>query len=274
MSEFIDVPGGRIAYEVTGDPAGPLVVLAPGMGDLRGTYRHVAPALAAAGYRVVTTDLRGHGESTAGFASYSIGDSADDLAALLRHLGGGPAVVVGHSFSGGTAPLLAVREPSLVRGLALVGPFARPVPLNPVMKPLVRLVLSSPALWGMYYKSLYKGPRPDDFPAHLAALKANMRERGRMAAARAMGLDTKPELAGLLPKVSVPALIIMGTEDPDFPDARAEAAAVAAELGGPAEVVMVEGAGHYPHQEFPAETTEALLRFLRQVAPADDGVSA
>ncbi|GAA4082376.1 alpha/beta hydrolase [Actinomadura miaoliensis] len=274
MSEFVEVPGGRIAYEVTGDATGPLVVLAPGMGDLRTAYRHVAPALAAAGYRVVTTDLRGHGESAAGFASYTVGDGADDLAALVRHLGGGPAIVVGHSFSGGTAPLLSVREPSLVRGLVLVAPFARPVSPNPVMKLMARLVLSSPALWGMYYKNLYKGPRPADFPAHLAAIKTNMRERGRMAAARTMGLDTKPEMAGLLPQVSVPALVVMGAKDPDFPDPRAEAETVAAELGGPAEIVMIDGAGHYPHQECPAETTEALLRFLRQVAPTGDGVSA
>ncbi|MBX6765825.1 MAG: alpha/beta hydrolase [Actinomadura rubrobrunea] len=274
MTEFLTVPGGRIAYDVAGDAAGPLVVLAPGMGDLRTTYRHVTPALTAAGYRVAATDLRGHGDSAAEFASYALGDAADDLAALVRHLGGGPAVVVGHSYSAGSGPLLAVREPSLVRGLVLVGPFARPVRLNPVMRLGAELILRSPALWAMYYAKLYKGPRPDDFPVHLAAIKTNMRQRGRMAAARAMGLDAKPEMAGVLPKVGVPALIVMGGRDPDFPDPRAEAEAVAGELGGPAEIVMIDGAGHYPHQEFPAETAEAILRFLRHAAPAGDGMAA
>ncbi len=37
MTDFLDVPGGRIAYDVTGE--GPLVVCVPGMGDMRATFR-------------------------------------------------------------------------------------------------------------------------------------------------------------------------------------------------------------------------------------------
>ncbi len=44
-------------------------MLVPGMGDLRAGYRFLAPALRAAGYRVACTDLRGHGDSDATFAS-------------------------------------------------------------------------------------------------------------------------------------------------------------------------------------------------------------
>jgi pimeloyl-ACP methyl ester carboxylesterase len=55
-------PGGR-------DPATPLVVLVPGMGDLRASYRFLAPALKEAGHRVACTDLRGHGDSDAMFSS-------------------------------------------------------------------------------------------------------------------------------------------------------------------------------------------------------------
>jgi predicted dienelactone hydrolase len=52
-TQFIARPKGRMAYEVAGE--GPLVVLLPGMGDLRAGYRFVAPALEGAGYRVATT---------------------------------------------------------------------------------------------------------------------------------------------------------------------------------------------------------------------------
>ena len=48
---------------------GPLIVCVPGMGDLRATYRFLAPQLVAAGFRVATVDLRGHGDSTTGFSS-------------------------------------------------------------------------------------------------------------------------------------------------------------------------------------------------------------
>ena len=56
MTEFLDIEGGRIAYDVTG--TGPLVVLSHGIGDRRQAYRFLAPQLAQAGYRVASADLR------------------------------------------------------------------------------------------------------------------------------------------------------------------------------------------------------------------------
>ena len=58
MTTYLIRPEGRIAYDRTGE--GPLVVLVPGMGDLRSTYRFLVPVLVAAGFSVVSVDLRGH----------------------------------------------------------------------------------------------------------------------------------------------------------------------------------------------------------------------
>src|ERR1700733_8306586 len=107
-TRFLDRPEGRIAYDVGGD--GPLVVLVPGMGDLRSTYRFVAPALRRAGYRVACTDLRGHGDSDTTFASYGDIETAGDLIALIEELHG-PAVVVGNSMGAGAATLAAALQP-------------------------------------------------------------------------------------------------------------------------------------------------------------------
>ena len=104
-------PGGRIGYDVAG--SGPLVVLVPGMGDLRAGYRFLAPALRAAGYRVACTDLRGHGDSDPTFPSYGDDETADDVAALIAELGG-PAIVVGNSMGAGSAVLAAARRAELV----------------------------------------------------------------------------------------------------------------------------------------------------------------
>ena len=93
-TSYLTRPGGRVGYDVDGE--GPLVVLVPGMGDLRAAYRFLAPALRAAGYRVACTDLRGHGDSDATFSSYGDEQTADDVAALIGELGG-PAVIVGNS---------------------------------------------------------------------------------------------------------------------------------------------------------------------------------
>jgi predicted dienelactone hydrolase len=56
MTTFLDVPGGRIAYDMTG--SGPLVVLSHDIGDRRQAYRFLAPKLAQAGYRMANADLR------------------------------------------------------------------------------------------------------------------------------------------------------------------------------------------------------------------------
>ena len=64
-------PAGAIAYDDSGD-AGELVMMLPGMGDLRAEYRFVAPLLRAAGYRTVTADLRGLGESSAHWPEYTV----------------------------------------------------------------------------------------------------------------------------------------------------------------------------------------------------------
>ncbi|KAB1929883.1 alpha/beta hydrolase [Micromonospora sp. ALFpr18c] len=123
MTEFLSVDGGTIAYEVTG-ATGPLVVLAHGMGDSRPAYRFLTPALVQAGYRVAATDLRGHGESSVGRASYTHTAIAGDLIALVRHLGG-PAVLVGHSISGGAVTIAAAKAPELVTALVELAPFTR-----------------------------------------------------------------------------------------------------------------------------------------------------
>lgn len=267
MTEYFEVPGGRIAYDVTGD--GPLVILSPGIGDLRSVYRLVAPGLAEAGYRVVTADLRGHGESSVPFDGYTNTDAGPDLAALIAHLDAGPAVVVGHSFSGGSAVWVASEQPELVRGVVLLDAFTKPVSINVFMRQIAKLVLSSPTLWATFYKSLHKGPKPADFAEYVAAMKKSLSQKGRMAATRSMGLGTKDDLDGRLEHVTVPTLAVYGAKSPDFPDPLVEAETVAGAVAGKSEVVMIEGAGHYPHVEFPTETTDAILAFLRQVAPTD-----
>src|ERR1700761_2947995 len=124
MTEFLDIKGGRIAYDVTGE--GPLIVLAHGIGDRRQAFRFLAPELVRAGYRVAAADMRGHGESSTGdWKAISRTDVAGDLLALIRHLGGGPAVIVGHSLAGGAATVAAATEPSLVSGIVEIGPFTR-----------------------------------------------------------------------------------------------------------------------------------------------------
>lgn len=276
MTEFLDVPGGRIAYDMTGD--GPLVVLSHGMGDTRVGWRFVAPKLAAAGYRVLVPDVRGLGESSVGFPGYSHTATAGDLLALIRHVGG-PAVVVGHSYSGGAATVAATQAPDLVRGIVYVDAFTRAQTVS--MSGMLRnaryrkgmflllgaATLGSIGLLVRYLHHAYPVVRPPDWDQQIAGIRANLAEPGRMKVLQAMGKADLSVPGALLPKVSCPALVLAGSLDPDWNDPAAEAAGVAAAMpGGVAEVAVVAGAGHYPYVQYPDKVLGLLLPFLAEHA--------
>src|ERR1700678_637821 len=138
---YLARPEGRIGYEVVG--VGPPVILVPGMGDLRGAYRFLAPALRDAGYRVASTDLRGHGDSDTSFTSYGDVETAGDVVALIQELGG-PAVVVGNSMGAGAAAFAAAERPELIIALILVGPFVRNGKTTAMQKLLLRIAMARP----------------------------------------------------------------------------------------------------------------------------------
>jgi pimeloyl-ACP methyl ester carboxylesterase len=283
MTEFLDVEGGRIAYDVTG--SGPLVVLSHGIGDRRQVYRFLAPKLAQAGYRVATADLRGHGESSMGWKSVTGTDAitrtdvAGDLLALIEHLGG-PAVIVGHSISGGAATIAAAQRPDLVSGVVEINPFTKKQKLN--LGALVRIrryrrgisrlmgtqYLRSLGIWMRYLDVAYP-TKPADYADYMAALAAKLREPGRMAEFMKTGKSTPADAGAQLPNITVPALVIMGTLDPDFADPRAEGDAIVAAMpSGLGTVAMVEGAGHYPHAQSPDQVAALVIPFLKENARA------
>lgn len=272
VTEFLTIGDGEIAYDVTGE--GPLVVMVPGMGDSRRAYRFLVPALTAAGYRVATMDLRGHGESSLGWDSYTRTDTANDIAALIEHLGG-PAVVVGHSFAGGAATIAAARRPELVGALVEVGPFTRAqkpdlgalLSNGRYRKGMTRLMgvalLRSIGLWKSYLDHAYPGVKPADWADYLAALESDLRRPGRMAVVSAMGAPT--DAGAHLGGIRCSALVVMGTHDPDWAHPRAEADGIVAGMPqGLGDVVMIDGAGHYPHAQHPDEVAAAVLAFLKE----------
>ena len=109
-TRYLDREDGRISYDDTGGD-GPLVVAAPGMGDLRQVYRHLRDDLVEAGLRFVTMDLRGMGETSTDWAPLDDAAVASDYLALVDHLGGGPAVLIGRSLSCAASGLAAAAAP-------------------------------------------------------------------------------------------------------------------------------------------------------------------
>jgi pimeloyl-ACP methyl ester carboxylesterase len=263
-TQFLDVSEGRLAYDDTG--VGPLVVCIPAMGDLRSEYRFLTPRLVAAGYRVVTLDLRGLGESSTGWPEVGSLPTAHDLLALVRHLDAGPALVYGCSLGAASAVWAAAEAPELFRGLVLAGPFVRDAPTTLVTR-LGGYLLRAPGVLRpafLAYFPKWEPNRPADFTEHMEKLKANLHEPGRLAALRGYFRMSHRAAAARIGEVRTPSLVIMGTADVDFPDPATEARWIIDRLGS--ELLLIEGAGHHPHVEFPERIAEAVAAFEAKLA--------
>jgi pimeloyl-ACP methyl ester carboxylesterase len=273
MTEHLNIAGNTIAYDVTGQ--GPLVVLAHGIGDSRHSYRFLAPALAARGYRVANVDIRGCGDSSLGWNGYTRTDIAADLVAVARHLGG-PAVIIGQSISGGAATIAAATAPDVITGVIELAPFTRAQSLD--LAGLLRvkrfragytqlakvMVGGSLESWKKYLDVAVPA-KPADWDAELARIEAKLREPGRMKVLQAMCKTSPADAGAQLANVTCPVLVVMGSADPDWADPRAEGEKVVADLPrGRGELAVIEGAGHYPHVQTPDEVLALALPFLAE----------
>ena len=272
MTDYLNVGDGTIAYEVAG--SGPLIVLAHGMGDSRAAYRKTIPLLMAAGYRVAAVDLRGCGDSSVEWQTWSRTAIAGDLLALVRHLGG-PAVLVGHSISGGAVTIAAAQEPALVSAAFELAPFTQKQSLrlsdlrverfrSGTLRLLGAVMLGSVRLWNSYLDVAYPGVKPADWVERLDRIDAMLREPGRMKAMQGMFRSAPTDAGAQLANVRCPVWIVMGTLDSDWADPQAEGLAIVDALpSGLGRLEMIEGSGHYPHDQFPNQVASVILASLR-----------
>jgi pimeloyl-ACP methyl ester carboxylesterase len=114
----VSANGTRFHIAESGD--GPLVLLLHGFPEFWWTWRDQLTALSTAGFRVAAADLRGYGGSDKPPRGYDLVTAASDAAGLIRSLGEANAVVVGHDWGGLIAWSMAAYFPKVVRRLAVV----------------------------------------------------------------------------------------------------------------------------------------------------------
>jgi pimeloyl-ACP methyl ester carboxylesterase len=266
-TDYLTLPDGVIAFDDQGQ--GPLVLCMPAGGDLRSEYRFLTPQLVAAGYRVVTMDVRGQGESSAKWPEYTDAALASDMLALIRHLGGGPAYILGTSKATGGALRAAIDAPELVSGLVLMGIFVA-APRSPVLTYLLTRLIFLPlwgvALYGSYFPRMYPQARPADFEEHLGKVKAMLNESGRLRALRLLFSESSGATYARHAQVQAPVLILMGSRDPDVRHPDQEAYTLGRRLPH-ATVQIIEGAGHHLSAEVPEVVGPRILAFLATIAP-------
>jgi pimeloyl-ACP methyl ester carboxylesterase len=264
-TRFYQRAEGTLAYDDSGGD-GELVLMLPGMGALRSEYRYLAPQIRKAGFRAVTADLRGHGESSVGWTTYDIPSVGRDILALIDHLGAGPTHVIGTSFSPGAIVWAATEKPEAIRSMTLIGAFVRTAKMKLIARLLTPVMMNGPwkvSAWTTFYRTLYPTRKPDDFETYLDQLRSNLKEPGRFEANKAFAAASKRPAEERLGETKAPALVVMGSKDPDFPQPEVEARYVGGQVGG--QVAMIEGAGHYPQTEMPEKVAPIILDFLEKI---------
>jgi 3-oxoadipate enol-lactonase len=256
------VNGQQIAYDDF-DGGGPVVILAHGFLMDRTMF---APHVAALrdGYRIVTWDARGFGDTVFDGKPFTYWDLASDCLALLDHLGIERAVVGGHSQGGFVALRVVLTAPERVRGLVLIDTQAGTEdeerirvyqgwldawvangPSEEIASLAAGLILGSPELTKAWI------PRWTARPAEL------LDEPGK-------ALLTRDDVTSRLGEITAPALVVHGTADASIP--MEKAAALAGGLRGCRGVVPVQDGTHSANLTHPGAVSDAIDAFLDSLA--------
>jgi pimeloyl-ACP methyl ester carboxylesterase len=271
------VAGVRIHWAELGprgsDEKAPPVVLLHGLHDCHRTWRRVATELARRGRRVLVPDLAGHGRSERPDASYTLQWHTDVMGAWLDAMQVGPADVVGHSLGGGVAQMFLLAHRHLLRRVVLVAPGGLGREITPLLRlaalPLVVERLGQPvlpigarvALRGLLDREdRIELARLNALPGSARAFARTVQDLIDLRGQRRSFFQRAHELADDLPPISV----IWGTRDGVIPVRHARA--LGAVLDG-VPVTLLDGCGHYVHQDEPERFVAALRVCLDGIAP-------
>lgn len=265
VARYAAWPGGSVRYVRAG--RGRTVVLIHGYGESLVAWRGVFDVLARE-YDVIALDLPGFGLSSKPAGGYTPDSIAAHVLEALRSIGVRRAVLVGHSLGGAVSSAAALTDSALVEELVLLDPAVvgapMVVPSDSGARPGVarRTIAEYEAL-----RTRFTAPHDPQWLAEsdsaLAYLPAEDSAYRVSAAAVLTQFDfgyLTPERAGRLRQ---PTLILWGEYDPVLPIASGRALAA---LLPNAEFEVISRSWHRPHVERPAETAQAIRRFLARHA--------
>ena len=248
------VAAGDARIDVIAEGAGPLVVLLPSRGRDSEDYDEVAAGIAKAGYRVLRPQPRGTCRSTGPMKGLTLHDFARDVAAVIAHAGGGPAVVAGHAFGNWVARMIAADHPRLVRGVAILAAAAKTYPkaLAEAVTKSADITLADAERLG-YLRSTFfapahdasvwlKGWYPDVNASQFAAGRATRQEEW-WGAGRAPLLDLQAALDPFKPRETTNEL--------------------KEEFGERVTIAVIADASHALIPEQPAAVVAAIVAWIR-----------
>lgn len=287
--EALTLRAGSLSFSAHVAGAGPTVLLVHGFPDHARSWRFQLPVLAEAGYRAVAPTLRGYEPSSQpADGDYHIVRMAEDVVAWIEDLGGEPVHLVGHDWGAVIAYAVAVLAPDRLRSLTTL---AIPHPGRLQSHGLRQLPSQLLNSWYMLFfqlrgladfiveardwafiDKLWRDWSPGwELPAaELASVKQTLAQPGVKKAAlgyyRAMA-DRRSEAAKqterlLSGSIPVRTLALTGALDGCMDTRLHDLAISKDDFPAGVEVVRVEDAGHFLHQERPEEVNRLLLDWL------------
>src|SRR5689334_10818598 len=216
--------------------------------------------------RVIAPDLRGFGDSDAVPGTATMDVMAQDVALLLNHLGIARATICGLSMGGYVALAFYKQLPSRVRALVLADTRAQ---ADTEEAKQTRAQQAEKALTegmaGIADAMLPKLLTPETVSKHPEVVKRvrdmMVKTKPEGAAAALHGMAERDDQTSLLPKISVPTLIMVGAEDAITPVADSEK--MHAAIPG-SRLEVIENAGHVSNIERTEQFNDALLSFLKE----------
>jgi len=271
--KFIDVDGLTIRYKTYGEPAPgkPNLVLMHGFGNSLQSFRNLGPLLTDCCY-VVAFDFPGYGLSSKPVRfDYSNAGQAAIAIKFAKAMNIEKPIYGGHSMGGAIALHTGVKDPNAA-GIVFIDPGIYETGVPKVMAaapfPLPRMSakLFGNREWrGQFMKVSFVDPsvitdavmddlartaKTDDYWSGTTAMMSNF---------------TLGQEEPLLPQVKVPVVAIFGESDRNHPDADRKRLQAAIPGSG---LVVIEKAGHYPHEEKAEQTAAAIKAALAAWVPA------
>jgi pimeloyl-ACP methyl ester carboxylesterase len=267
VGRVMELPGGDLQVREDGPRDAPALVLLHGFACSIGWWDDMVPALAR-DRRVIRFDLLGHGGSEKPREGYGMDQQARRVAAALDELGVRRATVVGHSMGGTVATALREQRPRLVSSVVLLDsasgkndsslPFTAQLGFVPVLGQAIRRVVPD-AMVRNGLESAFAGgfDVPDRFVEDFKDMTYTSYDDSRAAAD---DFRQAQPLAARLARERVPLLVIWGSRD-DIADP--DSAQDFRQVPG-ARIIVLDGSGHSPHVEKPAQTARLIRSFLAQ----------
>jgi 3-oxoadipate enol-lactonase len=253
-------PWGHMHYRDEGSPNLTPIVFANSLGsDLR-MWDGVVEQLTA--YRRIRFDKRGHGLSATPTSPWTVEDLADDVVALMDHLGLARAVIAGCSIGGIIGQAMGIHHAGRCNALLLSNTAAKIGTSDSWAARIAAIEAGGMASIADMVLERWFAPSylasPEALPWRTMFLRND--PAGYIGTCRALSLA---DLRAGLHTIKVPVLMLAGSTDQSTPPALVRE--TAAQIPG-ARVALLEGTGHIPAIEAPEVTTQTIAAFLAELA--------